>query len=405
MHAAGGAYMLEHPEDLGGTIKGGQPASIWQLPEVGDLGRRTKAIRVALHQCQFGGISAKPSAFLGTLIGLRSLGHVGWPSFTRVGRRFMEPHSHNCGHKHAPILGKTPEGVWRSQAAAAYPAQLCKAIAEAVWNAVPVLTGSAGDNVQSNQVPEDENLETRKDAEQLLETCSKELEQILGKHAPAPAETSELLGGRGLRGRGPQMAWQGKPFEDGCGICSPGRWPPHRRNMDDEGYSKVVRDELLRALAKHQDIKRTAFQLMAPSFTESPFSEAAVKEGKRAWLRAMQIRGANMTEITGEKHSPIAVMALAEHLKLAQDPDYSFFHCAEHSLTTCLPIGVDEPFPRCPGLFEEKVKHRAYQEQAEEAGHKRNYVSARGNKEAVRQQFLEEEKLGTMCRSTRVEAE
>ena len=159
------------------------------------------------------------------------------------------------------------------------------------------------------------------------------------------------------------MSIDGKSFEDGCDLCSPGRWPPHKRITDSSGYSQEVRGELLRALTERQDIKDT-LKLLAPSFITIRFLEVAIEAGRAAWLRVMQAKGANVAEVTGERHSPIAVGAVAKHLRLAQDPDFAFFHGAKESLTKGLPIGVDRPLPRCPGLYEEKIKHRVYEEQA-----------------------------------------
>ena len=63
--------LLEHPEDLGSAALG-EPASIWQWPEVvalGELGYR----RVALYQCQWADVDyAKPTALLSTVPELQS---------------------------------------------------------------------------------------------------------------------------------------------------------------------------------------------------------------------------------------------------------------------------------------------------------------------------------------------
>ena len=64
--AAGVAFMIEHPEDLGTYKTGARPASIWQLPEVRSLSQRFGAVRRVLHQRHWGAASPKPTAFIAT---------------------------------------------------------------------------------------------------------------------------------------------------------------------------------------------------------------------------------------------------------------------------------------------------------------------------------------------------
>ena len=116
------------------------------------------------------------------------------------------------------------------------------------------------------------------------------------------------------------------------------------------------------ASSKHHQTRDTADQLMAFSFTTTPFLRASIKEGRAAWLAMMQSRGSDIKEIKEERHLPIRVRALAEDLRLAQDPDLAFFHGAKESLTTGLPIGFDHPLSMCPKRYEEKVKYRVYSE-------------------------------------------
>ena len=140
IHDAGGLFLLEHPEDLGARLRG-DPASIWQLEQTAKLAKATGAKRVAMHQCAFGGESAKPTGFLGTLVGMTTFGFEGWPRFTRSRFHYLGPLPAFCGHRHEPLQGKDEHGAWKSTAAAAYSSGLCKAIAERVWASLPVLTG------------------------------------------------------------------------------------------------------------------------------------------------------------------------------------------------------------------------------------------------------------------------
>ena len=59
----GGHFILEHPEDLG-SVEGELPGSIWQWPEVLELIPCCNAISFAVHQCQFGAPTLKPTRFM-----------------------------------------------------------------------------------------------------------------------------------------------------------------------------------------------------------------------------------------------------------------------------------------------------------------------------------------------------
>ena len=69
--------VLEHPEDLGRMDKG-EPASIWQLPELRSAFGDTPFVCVAGHQCQFPGIDLKkPTRIMTDILTFKVFGHVG----------------------------------------------------------------------------------------------------------------------------------------------------------------------------------------------------------------------------------------------------------------------------------------------------------------------------------------
>ena len=71
----------EHPEDLGRTYRG-QPASIWQLPEVRRAFQELRYITVAGHPCQIAGVDmAKPTRLLTDIKAMADFGYLGWPVF------------------------------------------------------------------------------------------------------------------------------------------------------------------------------------------------------------------------------------------------------------------------------------------------------------------------------------
>ena len=102
-------YILEHPEDLGMTEKGGNLASIRQLAEVRRLAQVTSAVSRALHQCSYSGASsAKPAWLLGNFTGLAKLLHVGWPRFSKAGYYTGQLLPIHCGHGHAALIWIDP---------------------------------------------------------------------------------------------------------------------------------------------------------------------------------------------------------------------------------------------------------------------------------------------------------
>ena len=66
LHACGRCFLVEHPEDLG-AIHGERPASIWQLDEMKKLAKHANAVTWAIHQCEFGASTTKPTRFLSNM--------------------------------------------------------------------------------------------------------------------------------------------------------------------------------------------------------------------------------------------------------------------------------------------------------------------------------------------------
>ena len=72
-----------------------------------------------------------------------------------------------------------------------------------------------------------------------------------------------------------------KHFADGCGLCSPGRWPPEQRCLS---HPWLLREWLLSSLCsllhKSFDVKKLVCQLAVNMFQESPFSESMLEKGR-----------------------------------------------------------------------------------------------------------------------------
>ena len=248
---AGSSFLLEHPEDLG-RVPAGEPASIWQLEETFAVVADTDAVTGALHQCQWPDLcSAKPTRLAGTVANLVSIVHPGWPKFTATGH-YAGPLPRFCGHNHAPLIGGDGKGGFRTGPSAAYPPAMCQGLAKLLLEdfliRVDLLpkatTPVVGVILKSRlEVEAEEELESDVDEDGVIK----------------PPFGSGLLGfGRQLSIK---VNGKEKPFEDGAGICSPGRWPPERRGIDDSGFAWELRAGFLRMMFDTLDVKKVLFGL------------------------------------------------------------------------------------------------------------------------------------------------
>ena len=290
--SANGFFVLEHPEDLG-TVQGEQPGSIWQWHEVLDLIPRFSAVCFAIHQCQFGALTPKPTRLLTNLHVDDSRCHFSLPKFDKLGF-YKGPLPRKCGHRHThKLIGKTGT-KWNTSPSAAYPPGMCKFLAQCILNAFAscgggsenspgpprkrpsgtqgspvkrrrtgslgavstgttaaittvqsgsVLTSSCSDTgklLGCNNTCEDSNssaVETVKPcsstacgAEQAFEATGSAQVQSVGV-CPLGSDEDFDLQACGNAGKPIQVEWDrvSRGFVDGFGLCSPSRWRPSQR--------------------------------------------------------------------------------------------------------------------------------------------------------------------------------
>ena len=134
-----GFFILEHPEDLG-TVRGERPGSIWQWDELLDMVPRLGAVCFAVHQCQFGAPTPKPTRFLVNfkVDDLRCF--IALPTFDPRGF-YVGPLPKECGHHHAhKLIGKTA-ARWNTAPSASYPPKLCEFLASLILHAAASFGG------------------------------------------------------------------------------------------------------------------------------------------------------------------------------------------------------------------------------------------------------------------------
>ena len=187
-----------------------------------------------------------------------------------------------------------------------------------------------------------------------------------------------------------------KWFEDGAGLCSPGRWHPEKRGLVSGDLGRLLKSELLPLLFKHVDVKRLACHLACNKVKECPFSEELVLACLKVigdFLARQGMKGVDLVVPAGQK---IRLHVLAGLAKVMGDPDWEVLVQGVDSYLAGLPIGVERPLPRTPAVYERKRKWRKYDVADCPPCSKANYVSCSGNTEAIEAQFQEEKEMGFM---------
>ena len=260
---AGSSWLVEHPEHLGRTNTDQLPASIWALPEFVELQHHCSAVSLAVFQCAFQSATSKPTRLMSTLREFAAMPHsfVGSPTFSYHGS-YRGPLPVSCGHKHAALIGvDKATNAFKTTPAAAYPGPLCKALAEAIvhdWE-LRYLSPAGGESVHLGIQPAQEPAfppapppaglklpvsgplqAPPGDFEERASVASEESSLSEGEEAAAQEVTSDedefgfkrVPPWKAAAGRGPCLRvgegpWASRrEFQDGAGLCSPGRWHP-----------------------------------------------------------------------------------------------------------------------------------------------------------------------------------
>ena len=153
----------------------------------------------------------------------------------------------------------------------------------------------------------------------------------------------------------------GKPFHDGGGLCSPGRWPHHARSYADgpqwEWLRKRTLELILAKVGSLEQLEKEAFRMAAGgekgcTLASDPELHRQLRELWKDWLEAQDLgdRGGATRPCTGAAAPPKAATCHARGRR--RDPDRDFLRQAEEGL----PVGILDPLPRTPHVFEEQLK-------------------------------------------------
>ena len=418
--AAGGKFLLEHPEDLG-LVEGEHPGSIWQWEELQDLIVQTAASTFAIHQCQFGALYPKPTRLLTNTQVDDPRCHFGLPKFDKHWK-YIGPLSRSCGHHHQhKLIGKTQE-KWNTAPSAAYPEKLCRFIVQMILDSCSHSPDGGGvknlkrkggvQGTPGNSMATQPVIDLCDDGEQ-LETTKEPLDKkakfnsvdLPSDAMVAEGETEEQFDLASCMNFGKPIVveWDGKrrPFVDGLGLCSPTRWPPSCRayhrptEMNDfaEETYKLLEETVTSNIG---DVRREAFRLATGNMKASPFSPETLAGLRHKWSRLLESPSQALVVDEGQ---PFLLRGLAQWLKRFGDPDYNILVDGEDSFATGVWVGVDKPLPRCPQVFPEKLKHRKLDE-TEFNPIAFNYPSAQVSSKELEEKFKEEEQLGRMFPTT-----
>ena len=424
------SFLVEHPEDLGSTPAGDQPASIWSLHEMFELAVSTKASTVALHQCHLGAASSKPTRLLSTLdLNNPNLGPPlsrGWPQFSNAGF-YKGPLPRHCGHRHKPLLGRSgPSGKFRTSAAAAYPPAMNCWIAQMIirWClSVRQPKGGASILPAPSVTREVSPPTSRPPPPLVLDSPQKERLPHIKSMEPIEADditSSEedqgvprplLKNHRGGYGLPLSSKWAGKSRElhDGAGLCSQGRFHPKDRRQVSWTGAKALKETWFRLLSLHiSDPSKLICSMACRRLSESPFPPSLIQEARQAWIKVLLEQSLLTAEELMEvrDYQTFYLKAISETLRLMDDPDYRVFHGSPNeSFTLGVSLGPGTKLPRTPAVFERKSRWKNYDE-TQEIQDNSNYLSAAapGMDKILETQFQEEEKLGMMLHTNYYEA-
>ena len=151
-----GYSLMEHPEDLGRVRSGKVPGSVWRWPRVSGLLAKFGRLRWgSLRQSDFGRKFVKSTRLLGSWPDLDHVFTEGAPRFDDDGY-YAGPTEWSDKLPEETLIGRRPDGSFATAPAAAWPPELCAALATTLRRACagPAMAGR-GQGVRARGVKRD----------------------------------------------------------------------------------------------------------------------------------------------------------------------------------------------------------------------------------------------------------
>ncbi|CAE6925361.1 unnamed protein product [Symbiodinium sp. CCMP2592] len=398
-----------HPEDLGMTTTGHTPASIWQFPEAAVLFTHEQVVTFAIYQCHYGAHTPKPTRFLSSIAATFGMRFMGPPRFDSADK-YLGPLPKYCGHRHSNRL----LGAANTAAAAAYPPDLCKAIAS--WTFSVFDGGGGAPSVAT--VPESAHCFQFPAREVEVKVNSSQAEQMAalpGKRKRGSADFlidteevatvpeqddipfSELKSGC----EGPPMvgdfAGSSDEFVDGFGRCSPGRWKPCNRGtaMSAEALDFAQRlKERVRMFVVEcvPDLAKSTFRLATGHWNGPLFDQGRLEKLREDWFNMLPdpIRAREMIP-----HQPFYLRAISQTLRILGDPDYRIIEEGKFCFVNGVEVGHTAPLGPVPQVFRIRRKDQKYDESTWQPL-MQNYRDGAEVEKALEEAFTKDEAEGRM---------
>mgnify|MGYP003333509867 CR=1 FL=1 len=197
-----------------------------------------------------------------------------------------------------------------------------------------------------------------------------------------------------------------KPFVDGAGLCSPGRWPVTRRRLPNDAVAMELQQTTLKALLEFeeglrkdggQDLKKLLMIIATGKMKDQPFPQGMIERLRENLREVLDRHGFwDGRPEEGDVEQAFEVRLIQALLIAFQDPDA--FFCDWWAVGVWLG-SMKRRLPRTPAVFDRKTKWRFQEPDPDDNGDwQRNYPSLREHAHLVEKQFREEEEEGLMMR-------
>eukprot|EP00435_Cladocopium_sp_Y103_P059542 s1184_g21.t1 len=414
----------EHPEDLGAAVdsKGRTvfPASIWQLPETEFLLSQPNWVTVAFFQCRFQVNRLKPTRLLSNIAGIADLGLVGPPQFDSAGW-YVGPLPSTCSHGgHPSLIKKRQADDFHTTGTGVYPPLMDDALAAAIFSACHP-THSVEGAIMGGVTEEEEN--PGNSGTPGPGSTGEESPGKTGTVTPGntgqedPGDTGnrssleDFEDGKGhhngVQERPGRMkaCYKGRtrPFHDGLGLCSMGRWMSEARDGPTGDLAKHLKgifweemERWLEARGKAFELKLIA-QVLCGKLEEQPFEDLPDRI-RRRWIQDLNAAGIPAARKDGDRKSIIGLRLLRALAIAVEDPDCEYL---EEMAFQGVRLGTGGEVPRVPQVFEVKEKWALPEGRPEvwdEEQVQPNYKSAREHMEKVRQQIAKDVDKGLIVK-------
>ena len=185
-----------------------------------------------------------------------------------------------------------------------------------------------------------------------------------------------------------------KPFSDGGGLCSPGRWSKAKRQLSGGNFAvlspllwSAFSAEVARlGLASPKDF---VVRLSAEKYNECPFSNSSLRVVRDVAAEAL---GVCLGWQSVPEQQAVYLGLVKALLMEAGDSDALFMDL----LAERVPIGVDGSMSRTPLVCEQKEKRSLDPDDADSTGEVLSCKAITGHMEEVKAQFMEQGSWGWM---------